>query len=211
MTTKYGNDERRHRRRVLIPIMTFLLCLSAMMAIGYSALISDVTNGANLIAADGLDAKFLDEDGEILGRGEFAQSANRGTGAGRIHYGCERVDGNPPTFFVRSQSLELGKAFLDIRPPEHSDVRFVTIWYEMDWTVADPESLYGMATSLSIDDGDMVLSVAEGERTAPLDIFISHSYLMTLSGTIADDVRDVVDEPGACYYSITIHIEPYFC
>ena len=208
MTAQYGNGERRHRRRAVIPIITFLLCLSAMIAVGYSALISDVTNEANLIAADGLDVKFLNGDGEILEGGEFARGANGGTGASRIRYGFERVDDHAPTFLVCSQSLELGQAILDIRPLESSDVRYVTVWYELSWTAADPESLYGMTTSLSISNGDNAMSVAEGERTEPFDIFGEHSYLMTLSGTIPDDVSDVVDEPGVCYYSITIHMEP---
>lgn len=190
-------------------MVTFFLCMSTMIAIGYSALISDVSNEANLIAADGLDAKFLNEQGEVMEEGEFARGANEGTGASRIRYGYERVDDDPPTFLVGSQSLELGRAVLDIRPLEGSDVRSVTMWYELNWSVADPESLYGMVTSLSIKEGDMTLSVAEGERTAPLDVLSEHEYLMTLGGIIPDDIRGVVDEPGACYYSITIHIEPY--
>ncbi|MEA4978055.1 MAG: hypothetical protein VB016_05850 [Methanomassiliicoccaceae archaeon] len=206
--TSYDEEDNRRKRRALIPIMTIIFCFFAMIGVGYSALISDVTNEANLIAAEGLDAKFLNENGEIMNEGDFSRNANGGNGASKIGYGYNRVDSNPPTFFVNSQTLELGRAFISIDPSLKSDIKSVILWYDVVWTGADPESLYGMKTFLMIGEGETAFLLEEGKKTAPVNISINNSRLFTLNGEIPEDVSDLVYEPGSIYYAITIYVEP---
>ncbi|MDN5356939.1 MAG: hypothetical protein PWR17_108 [Candidatus Methanomethylophilaceae archaeon] len=207
--TSYDKSGHRRRKRSLIPIMTILICLFAMIAVGYSALISDVRNEVNLIAAEGLDAKILNENGEIMRNGEFSQNANGGYGATKIDYGYSSTDSNPPTFFVSCQELELGRAVISIEPSVNSDVKYVIIWYDVVWTGTDPESLYGMDTFLTIGQGETAFSLAEGEKTAPMNISVDNSRLITLNGYIPEDISGMVDEPSNIFYTITVYVEPY--
>lgn len=207
--TSYDEEGQHRRRRVLIPMVTILLCFFAMIAVGYSALISDVTNEANLIAAEGLDAKFLNENGEIMKEGEFSRNANGGNGASKIGYGYNRVDSNPPTFLVSSQTLELGRAVISIDPSVDSDIKYVILWYDVVWTGANPESLYGMKNFLTIGEGETAFFLAEGEKTAPINISIDNSRLFTLNGYIPEDINGIVNEPGSIHYTITIYVQPY--
>ncbi len=207
--TSYDESGHRRRKRSLIPIMTILICLFAMIAVGYSALISDVTNEVNLIAGEGLDVKFLNENGEIMREGEFSRNANGGNGATKISCSYNRVDSNPPTFFVSCQELELGRAVISIEPSVNSDVKYVIIWYDVVWTGTDPESLYGMDTFLTIGQGETAFSLAEGEKTAPMNISVDNSRLITLNGYIPEDISGMVDEPSNIFYTITVYVEPY--
>lgn len=210
MTEQYDNDESRRRKMILVPLLTLLLCIFAITAIAYSALIGAVSNEENVIFPEELDAKFLDEDGKLMEKGEFARSANEGTGASKISIESHRVNANDPTFTIVPQSLELGKAVLDIRPNGESDIRFVTIRYELEWFVADPESLYGMTTYLSVDDGgDETLSIAEGEKSESLDILREQDIVITLNGIIPEELSGLTEVSKEYVYSITIYVEPY--
>lgn len=205
--TSYDKGDSRRRSRALIPIMTIIFCFFAMIGVGYSALISDVTNEANLVAAEGLDAKFLNEDGEIMSGGEFGRNANGGNGASKLGYGSSGVNSDPPTFSVSRQTLELGRAFISIDPSPNSDIKSVVLWYDVVWTGDDPESLYGMKTFLMIGEGETASLLEEGKKTAPMNI--SNSYLLTLNGEIPEKVSGLVYEPGNIYYTITIYVEPH--
>lgn len=207
MTNEYLEESRCYRRRALIPLIILLLCVSGMFSIGYCALISDVTNETNLIAGEGLDAKFVNEEGNILKEGEFGSGANEGKGANMITYGTIRVNDYPPNYQISEQNLELGKAVLSIQPSAGSDIKFVKIWYDLVWTGIDPETEYDMLTTMTIGKGDMAQTITRNELTAPFEISNDCKCTFTLNGSIAQSMVTAT-KPTLMEYSITIHIEP---
>ncbi|MDY0252666.1 MAG: hypothetical protein RBQ96_06185 [Candidatus Methanomethylophilaceae archaeon] len=48
-TTTYKNE--RNRKKLLVPVVALVVCAAAMIGLGYAALVSDVTNTDNVIAA----------------------------------------------------------------------------------------------------------------------------------------------------------------
>ena len=200
-------DERKNRKRFLIIIiLTLLICISCMFGVAYSALISDVRNDANVIAAEGIDAKIVDEYGDILKEGDFARNANDGMGATKLGYGSTSVN-ELFGYRVWEQTLELGKAELAIKTTNESSTKFVKIWYEVTWDGADPEDEFGMVNWLTIKTGDVIQKLSENEVSDAIDITINPKNTFKLMGNISEE-KIVNDKPGEMKYSITIFIEP---
>lgn len=201
-------DERKNRRRFLIIIiLTLLICISGMFGIAYSALISDVRNDANVIAAEGIDARIVDENDETLKEGDFAKNANNGTGATKLGYGSTSINDEFFGYRVGEQTLELGKAELIIKATTNSDTKFVKIWYEVTWDGINPESVYGMTTKLKIGAGVDAPIILQNQVSDPINIIINPKNTFSLIGEIIEE-KIVDDKPGLMKYSITIFIEP---
>ncbi len=201
-------DERRKRRRFLvIIILTLLICISGMFGVAYSALISDVRNDANVIAAEGIDAKIVDESGDILKEGDFAKNANDGAGATKLGYGSTAINDEFFGYRVWEQTLELGKAELAIKTTNNSGTKFVKIWYEVTWEGINPESEYNMTTWLTIGTGDDAAIILQGQISERIDITINPKSTFKLIGEISE-AKTVDNKPDQMKYSITIFIEP---
>lgn len=197
----------RHRKMALIPFLTLVLCISCMFTVAYSVAVSDVTNDANIIAAEGIDAKIIDDSGDILTEEQFSRNANDGTGASRLGYGSTSINNEDVRYRIGTQTLELGQAKLLTSATKDSSVKFVKISYTITWNGTSPESEYGMTTSLIIGTGINQQIISEGKVTDPINMSMNSENEITLIGHIDEEI--VVDiEPGLMTYSITIYIEP---
>ena len=201
-------DERRNRKRFLIIIiLTLLICISGMFGVAYSALISDVRNDANVIAAEGIDARIVDDNGELLKEGDFAKNANDGAGANKLGYGSTSTNDELFGYRIGEQTLELGKAELIIKA-NNSNTQSVKISYKVTWDVINPESEYGMTTKLKIGTGVDAILISQDSGSGNINIILNPKNTFTLIGEISGEAKTVDDEPGIMKYSITIFIQP---
>jgi len=143
--TSYRNE--RNRKKLLVPVVALVVCAAAMIGLGYAALTSTVTNQANVVAGDGLEAKLLDEDGDLLAGTQFS------AGAETIDFGTKQTDAGKTYYVLAMDDMKLGGATLFLRTID-SDVTAVNISYEVTFYEEDEEGVkvadatpYGMTVT----------------------------------------------------------------
>ncbi|MDN5356938.1 MAG: hypothetical protein PWR17_107 [Candidatus Methanomethylophilaceae archaeon] len=204
--TTYKNE--RNRKKLLVPVVALVLCAAAMIGLGYAALVSDVTNTANVVAADGLKASLLDGEGNKLTGGDFASDEDV------INYSTSETDGIM-TYHVESDSgIKLGGAILSVEAVTTAgtpDVTQVNVWYEITWFDENSNvatAPYNMTTALTI--GGQTITPGEANGTAtPLALTEGEAteFPVVLNGALPFNFNDDV-EPNIPTYTITFHVVP---
>jgi hypothetical protein len=131
-----GNlEENQRRKATFIPILTLIICVSGLMAISYTLMITDVTNEFDIITEDDVRLSLVDSEMNVIEKGGFARMANNGKGASKIFYTSSCVNGDPEqlSYHIWKQSLEFGSANLNIGVPDNT-VKYVKVWYELNWS-----------------------------------------------------------------------------
>ncbi|MEA4978056.1 MAG: hypothetical protein VB016_05855 [Methanomassiliicoccaceae archaeon] len=197
--TTYKNE--RGHKKLLVPVVALVLCAAAMIGLGYAALVSDVTNTANVVAADGLKASLLDGEGNVLTGSDFASDEDV------IHYATSEVNGTVTYKVSTDAGIKLGSAILEVEALTTygtANVTQVNVWYEITWsTGAAP---YGMTTSLNID-GQTINPGSANVTTTPLTLAGATQFAVVLNGAIASESIESA-APDIPTYSITFHVVP---
>ncbi len=200
--TAYRNE--RNRKKLLIPVVALVLCAAAMIGLGYAALVSDVTNTDNVVAADGLTARLEDGSGNLLGSSGFDATAEE------ITYSNSQDD-DKQEFIVAAQELVLGGATLNIHVTD-SEVKSVTMYYVIEWTAASAPTTYGITTSLDVG-GQTVAGTATSASPATITLTSDAStadgqdFVLVLNGDIAGS-STLSNKPVDLTYTITIYVAP---
>ena len=197
--TTYKNE--RGHKKLLVPVVALVLCAAAMIGLGYAALVSDVTNTANVVAADGLKASLLDGDGDDLMGSDFASDEDV------INFSTTTTNGVLKYKVEVDDEIKLGGAILEVEAlttDGTANVTQVNVWYEITWsTGAAP---YGMTTSLDIGTQTITAGSANG-TTAPLTLTGATEFAVVLNGAIASESIESA-APDIPTYSITFHVVP---
>jgi hypothetical protein len=200
--TAYRNE--RNRKKLLIPVVALVLCAAAMIGLGYAALVSDVTNTDNVVAADGLTARLEDGSGNLLGSSGFDATAEE------ITYSNSQDD-DEQVFIVAAQELVLGGATLNIHVTDPA-VTSVTMYYAITWTDASAPATYGITTSLDVG-GQTVAGTATSASPATITLTSDAStadgqdFVLVLNGDIAGS-STLSNKPVDLTYTITIYVAP---
>ena len=200
--TAYRNE--RNRKKLLIPVVALVLCAAAMIGLGYAALVSDVTNTDNVVAADGLTARLEDGSGNLLGSSGFDATAEE------ITYSNSQYD-DGQVFIVAAQELVLGRATLNIHVTD-STVEYVTMYYAIEWTDASAPATYGITTSLDVG-GQTVAGTATSASPATITLTSDAStadgqdFVLVLNGDIAGS-STLSNKPVDLTYTIKIYVAP---
>lgn len=204
-----GNlEENQRRKATFIPVLTLIICVSGLMAISYTLMITDVTNEFDIITEDDVRLSLVDSEMNVIEKGGFARMANNGKGASKIFYTSSCVNGDPEqlSYHIWKQSLEFGSANLNISVPDNT-VKYVKVWYELDWSADfNPAEEYGLDMRLNIANTD--ISISEGEYSEFIDISKIQNYKFTLTGEINEPVI-TKHKPETLVYAITLYIESY--
>ncbi|MGE4211897.1 MAG: hypothetical protein AB7E75_00845 [Candidatus Methanomethylophilaceae archaeon] len=212
--TAYRNE--RNRKKLLIPVVALVLCAAAMIGLGYAALVSDVTNTDNVVAADGLTARLEDGSGDLLGSSGFDATAEE------ITYSNSQDD-DEQVFIVPAQELVLGGATLNIHVTDTS-VTSITVYYVLKWTVTSTPTTYDITTSLEmtpqVEESPVTTMVADtttvaGTQTsAPVTVSLTsdayeagQDFALVLKGDIGGS-DTLSDKPVDLTYTITIYVAP---
>jgi len=200
--TAYRNE--RNRKKLLIPVVALVLCAAAMIGLGYAALVSDVTNTDNVVAADGLTARLEDGSGNLLGSSGFDKTAEEIT-----YSNSQNNDGQK--FIVAAQELVLGGATLNIHVTNPA-VTSVTMYYVITWTAASAPTTYGITTSLDVG-GQTVAGTATSASPATITLTSAansadgQDFVLVLNGDIAGS-STLSNKPVNLTYTITIYVAP---
>ena len=200
--TAYRNE--RNRKKLLIPVVALVLCAAAMIGLGYAALVSDVTNTDNVVAADGLTARLEDGSGDLLGSSGFDATAEE------ITYSNSQDD-DEQVFIVAAQELVLGGATLNIHVTDPA-VTSVTMYYVITWTAASAPTTYGITTSLDVG-GQTVAGTATSASPATITLTSAansadgQDFVLVLNGDIAGS-STLSNKPVDLTYTITIYVAP---
>ncbi|MFA7028649.1 MAG: hypothetical protein WC163_11825 [Sulfurovum sp.] len=207
--TAYRNE--RNRKKLLIPVVALVLCAAAMIGLGYAALVSDVTNTDNVVAADGLTARLEDGSGDLLGSSGFDATAEE------ITYSNSQDD-DEQVFIVAAQELVLGGATLNIHVTDTS-VESITVYYVLEWTDTDTPTTYDITTSLEMRQPveGTVTATVEGTATSTTPVTVSlnsdayeetgQDFVLVLNGHIGGS-NTLSDKPVDLTYTITIYVAP---
>ncbi len=197
-------EKRRGRIGLAVPIAMLILCAAAMVGLGYAALVSDVTNTDNVVAADGLTARLEDGSGNLLGSSGFDATAEE------ITYSNSQDD-DEQVFIVAAQELVLGGATLNIHVTDPA-VTSVTMYYVITWTVASAPTTYGITTSLD-GGGQTVAGTATSASPATITLTSAansadgQDFVLVLNGDIAGS-STLSNKPVNLTYTITIYVAP---
>ncbi len=193
---------------LLIGIVKFvaagMTASAAMIGLGYAALVSDVTNTDNVIAAEGLTARLEDGSGNLLGSSGFDATAEE------ITYSNSQDD-DEQVFIVAAQELVLGGATLNIHVTDPA-VTSVTMYYVITWTVASAPTTYGITTSLDVG-GQTVAGTATSASPATITLTSAansadgQDFVLVLNGDIAGS-STLSNKPVDLTYTITIYVAP---
>ena len=200
--TAYRNE--RNRKKLLVPVVALVVCAAAMIGLGYAALVSDVTNTDNVVAADGLTARLEDGSGNLLGSSGFDATAEE------ITYSNSQDD-DEQVFIVAAQELVLGGATLNIHVTDPA-VTSVTMYYVITWTVASAPTTYGITTSLDVG-GQTVAGTATSASPATITLTSAansadgQDFVLVLNGDIAGS-STLSNKPVDLTYTITIYVAP---
>ncbi len=200
--TAYRNE--RNRKKLLVPVVALVVCAAAMIGLGYAALVSDVTNTDNVIAAEGLTARLEDGSGNLLGSSGFDATAEE------ITYSNSQDD-DEQVFIVAAQELVLGGATLNIHVTDPA-VTSVTMYYVITWTVASAPTTYGITTSLDVG-GQTVAGTATSASPATITLTSAansadgQDFVLVLNGDIAGS-STLSNKPVDLTYTITIYVAP---
>ena len=212
--TAYRNE--RNRKKLLIPVVALVLCAAAMIGLGYAALVSDVTNTDNVVAADGLTARLEDGSGDLLGSSGFDATAEE------ITYSNSQDD-DEQVFIVAAQELVLGGATLNIHVTDTS-VESITVYYVLEWTDTDTPTTYDITTSLEmrqqVEESPVATMVADTTTVEGTMTSAQVTVILTSANTEAGQDFDLVlkgviggsdtlsDKPVDLTYNITIYVAP---
>ncbi|MDY0252664.1 MAG: hypothetical protein RBQ96_06175 [Candidatus Methanomethylophilaceae archaeon] len=199
----YKNE--RSRKKLLVPVVALVVCAAAMIGLGYAALVSDVTNTANVVVGDGLTADlysdFETEDGVRLTGQDFAKDEDA------INYSTSTVNGSTTYKVDADDEIKLGGAVLRVEAlttAGTANVTHVNVWYEIAWDGSAP---FGMTSSLEI--GGQTITPGEDNGTATLlALSGATEFAVVLNGAIPDDVTGLASMPEIPTYSITFHVVP---
>jgi hypothetical protein len=202
MYNSYKNE--RSRKRLVVPVIVLMLCAAALVGLGYAALTSTVTNQANVVAGDGLDAELRGTDGNLLAGTQFS------AGADTIDFGTEQTDAGAKTYYVLAMDdMKLGGATLFLRTIDSGvtavDISYEVTFYEEGVEVTDGTP-YGMTIShmLKITSPDSgVLASNDGMAVNGTGI----AYAVELLADIAA-ADGLPVEPSGLSYDITITVTP---
>ncbi len=208
--TSYRNE--RNRKKLLVPVVALVVCAAAMIGLGYAALVSDVTNTDNVIAAEGLTARLEDGSGNLLGSSGFDETAEE------ITY-SNTQNNTEQVFVVAAQELVLGGATLNIHVTDTS-VTSITVYYVLTWTVASTPTTYDITTSLEMTqqvEGSPVTTTVAGTATSATPVTVSltsdayteagQDFVLVLNGDIGGS-NTLSDKPVDLTYTITIYVAP---
>ena len=210
--TSYRNE--RNRKKLLVPVVALVVCAAAMIGLGYAALVSDVANTDNVIAAEGLTARLEDGSGNLLGSSGFDETA------GVITYSNSQDD-NEQVFIVAAQELVLGRATLNIHVTDTS-VTSITVYYVLAWTVTSTPTTYNITTSLEMTpqvEGSPVTTTVAGTEISATPVTVSltlepdaytgagQDFDLVLKGYIGGS-NTLSNKPVNLTYNITIYVAP---
>ncbi len=200
--TTYKNE--RNRKKLLVPVVALVLCAAAMIGLGYAALVSDVTNTDNVVAADGLTARLEDGNGNLLSSSGFDATADD------LTYSNSQ-NNSTNVYKVPAQNIVLGGATLNIHVTDPS-VTSVNVYYVITWTDASAPATYGITTALDMG-GQTVAGTATSVSPAAVNLTSDASsvdgqdFVLVLNGTVAGS--DVLsNKPVDLTYTITIYVSP---
>jgi len=200
----YKNE--RSRKKLLVPVVALVVCAAAMIGLGYAALVSDVTNTANVVVGDGLTADlysdFETEDGVRLTGQDFAKDEDA------INYSTSTVNGSTTYKVDADDEIKLGGAVLRVEAlttAGTANVTQVDVWYEITWSTGSAP--FGMTSSLEI--GGQTITPGEDNGTATLlALSGATEFAVVLNGAIPYDVTGLASMPEIPTYSITFHVVP---
>jgi len=195
--TTYKNE--RSRKKLLVPVVALLLCATAMVGLGYAALVSDVTNTNNVITSDGLTAKLVDGD-NLLDEGGFVAAED-------ILWESSQTDKS----ITYTANEILGGAILKIHVSDPT-VTQVTMKYEITWKDG-ADTTYTIITELSVVNNTTSVNkdLSEGiSDTIVLKSEASESqdfeFTLVLSGQLSITKNDLVMPYDDLTYDIKIYV-----
>jgi len=202
-------DESIQRgKKPVLAVLVILLCIIGISAVTYPISMGLVDNDSAIIPSDKVNAEFVDEGGNLMVTGGFSKAANNGEGASRISYTTSSEDGDDEKtrYNVKIQSLELGRANLNIKTDESLGINYVRIWFDITWKTVDPVEEYGMTVRLGIVGTDVSLS--ENEVSQIVEVEDINRYTFVLTGEIPNVVSSPI-KPDLIVFDITIHVESF--
>lgn len=200
MTNKYKNEGSK-RNKILVPVVVLMLCAMAMIGLGYSAFTSTVTNQANLITGEGLEAELrIDSDtSDTLLKGtEFSK------GAIKLNFGSKQTDDVKTYYVDKVEGQKIGGAKLFLKTYD-SDITSVTITYAVTFKEAGTE-----------DATPYDLEITHGLKIGTGTPEVSQTVAVDADGSIYDieliadiEAKDgIVNIPTGLTYDITITVTP---
>jgi len=197
-------EKRRGRIGLAVPIAMLILCAAAMVGLGYASLTSVVTNQANVVAGEGLDAELRGSDGNLLAGTEFS------AGADKIDFGTKQTDGRAKTYYVTStDGLKLGGATLFLRTID-SGVTAVDITYEVTFYEDGVEVTDGTPYGITVNHMLKITSPESGVLASNEGVAVNGTGIAYTVELLADIVAadGLPVEPSKLSYDITITIAP---
>lgn len=203
--TEYKNE--RNHKKLMVPIIALILCAAAMVGLGYAALTSSTaTNTDNVVGAEGLVVKLVDEEDNLLTANGFSGY----TGVSIIEYSSIQNNDGIEYKIDTFGNLVLGGAKLNIHVDD-PNIEEVKMYYEITWGDG-VDAPYGITTSLNVA-GMIVNGTADSDSpvTITLDAAAAHSedgqdFALVLNGNMPIINELSENPPEQLKYNITIYV-----
>lgn len=183
--TEYKNE--RNHKKLLVPIIALILCATAMVGLVYAAQTSSVTNQANVVSSDGIDARLLNSKAlDNFMENEQFSNVDYGFNPYTVQDGADHQFRVPVADTTDKVIGVIGSGILYLNSFDGEDVN---ITFEVKFSTTDDSSPFGTNVSvvLVLTSGTVSQVVGTGVNVGAAGAYYNVELMLVATDTVDDE------------------------